>query len=169
MTMPTLLEMLGFPGSYNLSAEILLTWHPNTPNALLKTMQMRSDTLKFSSLDFESSTFEYEQPRYWEMSLPIDPNYGGGEDFGKKVNASMGFGMNADRRFTVHVELHIGEVERYQNLVLQPNTRIPFMLRVAGPQDEKHFQNTCLVFQTVFVTSPLFMGVMVSPRLLSRD
>lgn len=143
-----------FLTSYSLEAEALLTWFPTRSNASLKEARMRGGTFRHSikDKDFELGPFG-EAVRVVHFL-----GQGGHEDPlapDNRVVAFIEIGVNQDGVFETELELAIGPTKRNKRILLQPDTRTPFMINLPAAGGDEIVKDTAAVLQGVFTASPI--------------
>jgi len=126
--------------NYAVAADYLLTWYPVGQTDVLATAEMRGGTFNISVEDLMPG---------WSNGPEII-------DFLSRapVEASLLIGVNPQKLLTAAIEVRIGRKRRSQDIVLPPDSRVPFMLHASPGQDEGVVGGTEVVFQGLFVTSP---------------
>jgi hypothetical protein len=140
--------------NYRLEVEWLLTWFPIRPTGNLSEARIRGGTGRHSITDFGTGLGGGVSTTYM-----LGMGAAGQGDALAANNAVRGFitiRVTPDKIFEAELEVAIGGRSRKATLVLQPETRTPFMLNVEAAGNEEIVADTAVVLQGVFTTGQRF-------------
>ncbi|MGE0541321.1 MAG: hypothetical protein AB7R89_14195 [Dehalococcoidia bacterium] len=136
--------------AHNIEVDWLLTWFPIRAGAALDGVRIRGGTFRHRNTDAVFAAGNQQTHMLGQ---------GGGSATGdplahqNAVHAFITVGVSADRTFQADLEVVIGRSRRRQRLVLQPDTRTPFMMNVPAGGNDPIVQGTAVSFQGVFSAS----------------
>lgn len=150
--------------TYGLDAEWLLTWYPVRPSANLRETKIRGGTFNHKNTDqpfLSGNELDYfigSGSMHVQDGDPMAPN--------NLVHAFIKVRVNNNKYFEVELQVVNGPFKRTKDLVLQPDSTVPFMVNIQARGEDPVVRDTTLTLQGVFVTGrrpnlfDLFVGIL---------
>jgi hypothetical protein len=137
--------------AYRLDIEWLLTWFPIQANAAINEQKTRVGTIHYISTDepFASGNSMIhllgQGPQIpFTYGDPLSPN-----------NVAVGFitvGVNQEDLFALTIEARLGSANAIKSLLAPPNTRLPFMVNLFRPADQRELYGPALSLHGTITT-----------------
>jgi hypothetical protein len=139
---------------YGLEIEALMMWFPTKSSASLKEVRMRNYTFRHFSTDREFSVGVFGERN--EIIHPLGEQSDDEDTLtsDNSVRALLGVTVNHNGIFEVDIELIIGKSTRRKRLVLEPDTKIPFMINLKAGAHDGLNKDTAVTLQGIFTTTP---------------